>query len=92
MVINKLLNINFDSSGAFRCYNMKKVKLKDLLEARNNSYSFFWESTFLLNKKKYKIFEIPIKLPARLLGSSKMEFKDIFSALSYLLLFYLRKF
>jgi len=91
VVINKLLDINLDSSGAFRCYNAKKVKLNDLLEAKNNSYSFFWESTFLLNKKNYKIFEIPIKLPARLLGSSKMKFKDMFAALSYLLIFYLRK-
>ena len=91
VVINRLLDINFDSSGAFRCYNAKKVKLKDLLEAKNNSYSFFWESTFLLNKKNYKIFEIPIKLPARLTGSSKMEFKDIIFALTYLLTFYLRK-
>ena len=90
-VINKLLNIQFDSSGAFRCYDTRKVKLKDLLEAKNNSYSFFWESTFLLNKKNYKIFEIPIKLPARLTGSSKMEFKDIVFALTYLLIFYLRK-
>jgi len=90
-IINKLLNIEFDSSGAFRCYDAKKVKLRDLLEAKNNSYSFFWESTFLLNKKNYKIFEIPIKLPARLTGSTKMEFKDIIFALSYLLIFYLRK-
>jgi len=90
-VINKLLNIQFDSSGAFRCYDTKKVKLKDLLEAKNNSYSFFWESTFLLNKKNYKIFEIPIKLPARLTGSSKMEYKDIIFALIYLVVFYLRK-
>jgi dolichol-phosphate mannosyltransferase len=90
-VINKLLKIQFDSSGAFRCYDTKKVKLKDLLEAKNNSYSFFWESTFLLSKKNYKIFEIPIKLPARLTGSSKMEFKDIFFALTYLFWFYLRK-
>ena len=91
LVIYKLLNINYDSSGAFRCYDSNKVKLKDLLEAKNNSYSFFWESTFLLNKKQYKIFEIPIKLPARLTGSSKMKFKDIFSALFYLLTFYIRK-
>ena len=90
-VINKLLNIQFDSSGAFRCYDAKKVKIEDLLEAKNNSYSFFWESTFLLNKKNYKIFEIPIKLPARLTGSSKMELRDIFLALIYLLIFYLRK-
>lgn len=90
-VINKLLKIQFDSSGAFRCYDTKKVKLKDLLEAKNNSYSFFWESTFLLNQKNYKIFEIPIKLPARLTGSSKMKFKDIFFAFTYLFWFYLRK-
>ena len=91
LVINKLLNINYDSSGAFRCYNSDKVKLKDLLKAKNNSYSFFWESIFILNKKNYKIFEIPINLPARSTGSSKMQFKDIFSALFYLLVFFFRK-
>ena len=91
LIINKLLNINYDSSGAFRCYNSDKVKLKDLLKAKNNSYSFFWESIFILNKKNYKIFEIPIHLPARLAGVSKMQFKDIFSALFYLLVFFFRK-
>jgi len=91
LIINKLLNINYDSSGAFRCYNSDKVKLKDLLKAKNNSYSFFWESIFILNKKNYKIFEIPIDLPARLAGVSKMQFKDIFSALFYLLVFFFRK-
>jgi len=34
VVINKLLNINFDSSGAFRCYNTSRVKLEDLLKAK----------------------------------------------------------
>jgi dolichol-phosphate mannosyltransferase len=91
LTINKMLNINYDSSGAFRCYNSDKVKLKDLLKAKNNSYSFFWESIFILNNKNYKIFEIPIDLPARLAGVSKMQFKDIFSALFYLLLFFFRK-
>jgi len=91
LIINKLLNINYDSSGAFRCYNSDKVKLKDLLKAKNNSYSFFWESIFILNKKNYKIFEIPIDLPARLAGVSKMQYKDIFSALFYLLVFFFRK-
>jgi len=91
LIINKLLNINYDSSGAFRCYNSDKVKLKDLLKAQNNSYSFFWESIFILNKKNYKIFEIPINLPARLAGVSKMQFKDIVLALLYLLVFFFRK-
>ena len=89
-VIRLLLNIEFDSSGAFRCYDIKKIKLKDILIAENESYSFFWESIFILSKK-YKIREIPIKLPGRLSGSSKMRFVDIFSAVIYLLKIFFRK-
>ena len=89
-VIKLLLNIEFDSSGAFRCYDIKKIKLKDILIAENESYSFFWESIFILSKK-YKIREIPIKLPGRLSGSSKMRFVDIFSAVIYLLKIFFRK-
>lgn len=84
-VIKILLNVNYDSSGAYRCYNTKKIKLKDITNAKDDSYSFFWESIFLLSKKNYKITEISIKLPGRLSGSSKMRFKDIFSAIIYLL-------
>ena len=89
-VIKLLLNIQFDSSGAFRCYDIKKIKLKDILIAENESYSFFWESIFILSKK-YEIREIPIKLPGRLSGSSKMRFIDIFSAVIYLLKIFFKK-
>ena len=88
--IKLLLNIEFDSSGAFRCYDIKKIKLQDVLIAENDSYSFFWESIFILSKK-YEIREIPIKLPGRLSGSSKMRFIDIFSAVIYLLKIFLKK-
>ena len=89
-VIKLLLNIKFDSSGAFRCYNTKKIKLQDILNAKNESYSFFWESIFILSKK-YEIREIPIKLPGRLSGSSKMRLKDIFSAVIYLFKIFFKK-
>lgn len=85
-VIQLMLNIKFDSSGAFRGYFVNEIKLKDILKANNNSYSFFWESIFILSKK-YKVKEIPIKLPARLSGNSKMKIKDIFLALIYLIYF-----
>tara|TARA_B100001093_G_scaffold499199_1_gene548196 strand:+ start:1587 stop:2300 length:714 start_codon:yes stop_codon:yes gene_type:complete len=84
-LIKFFLNIQYDSSGAFRCYDTKKVKLKHILLAKDNGYSFFWESIFILHKKKYKIFEIPINLPGRLTGNSKMRIKDIFHALIYLI-------
>ena len=83
-LINILLNINYDSSGAYRCYNAKNIKLKDVLVAKNDGYSFFWESLYLLNKKKYSIKEIPIYLPYRKVGSSKMTMRDIIGSLFYL--------
>ena len=90
LLIKFLLNIEYDSSGAFRCYDTRKIKLQDILQAENNSYSFFWESMFLLSKKNYKIFEIPIKLPGRLSGSSKMRLIDILSALIHLIKIYFK--
>ena len=91
IIINKLFNIKYDSSGAYRCYNANNVKLEDLLKAKNNSYSFFWQSTLILGKK-YHIHEIPINLPARNQGSSKMQIKDIVSGLYYVFLFRFKKF
>ena len=88
-LINFLFNKTLDSSGAFRCYNTKQVKLKDILKAKNNSYSFFWESMLILNEK-YIVKEIPIKLYARYIGQSKMKISDIFSALFYLFAFYFK--
>ena len=83
-LINIHLNINYDSSGAYRCYNAKNIKLNDVLSAQNDGYSFFWESLYLLNKKKYSIKEIPIYLPYRKVGSSKMTMRDIIGSLFYL--------
>tara|TARA_B110000977_G_scaffold175638_1_gene230524 strand:+ start:4866 stop:5573 length:708 start_codon:yes stop_codon:yes gene_type:complete len=85
-----LLNIKFDSSGALRGYLTKQIDMDDIFLAKNQSYSFFWESTFILSKK-YKIKEISINLPGRLSGSSKMEMKDIFFAFAYLIKIYFCK-
>ena len=89
IIIKLLLNIQFDSSGAFRLYKTREIQINDILLAKNESYSFFWESIFILTKK-YKIKEIPINLPGRLSGSSKMNFGEIFKALGYLLIFFIK--
>ena len=89
-LINNLLNMRYDTSGAFRCYNLNIVKKKDILAAKDNGYSFFWESIFLLHKKKYKIHEIPVDLPYRKTGSSKMKIRDILNSLSYLSIYFIK--
>jgi dolichol-phosphate mannosyltransferase len=88
LVIKSLFQIPFDTSGAFRCYNFDKLNIEDLMQAKNNGYSFFWESLIILFEKKYRIKEIPIKIPARVYGSSKMKFLDIIHAIYYLIYFY----
>lgn len=84
-LVKTFLGINYDASGAFRCFQRKKIKIKDILFAKNNDYAFFWEVTYIIKKKKYSIYEIPVRLVYRKLGKSKMQFKHIFFSLFYLL-------
>jgi dolichol-phosphate mannosyltransferase len=91
-LVSFFLNFPLDASGAFRCFDLKKVKLKDIMEAKDDGYSFFWESLFILHKKKFKIYEQKITLPYRSSGSSKMQLYDIFYALMYLLYISIKRF
>ena len=84
LFVKIFLGINYDASGAYRCFFSKKIKLKHILNAKNNDYAFFWEVTYLLKKEGYKIYEIPVKLVFRKLGKSKMKFRHIISSLYYL--------
>ena len=88
-LIDLFLNTKLDSSGAFRLYDTTKIKLGDILLAKDNNYNFFWESLFYL-EKKYKIMEIPVTLSTRSLGRSKMKYKDLFFGLLYLVKIYFK--
>ena len=90
-LVRALLGSKLDSSGGYRLYDFNKVRLKDILAAENTGYSFFIESTFILERKKYKIAEIPIILPKRVIGSSKMRFKDIVTGIFGLLSYFLKR-
>ena len=91
LTISLLLSMSYDSSGAFRCINCQKITLSDLILAKDDGYSYFWESVFILHRKKYRITQIPINLPFRIYGSSKMRMKDIFFSIYYLMIVFLKK-
>jgi dolichol-phosphate mannosyltransferase len=76
-----LLALPFDASGGFRVYKMNRVPsdLIEGLECRN--YEFFFESLTLMHRRGLSIAEVPIDLPARTYGHSKMRLKDIFGGL-----------
>ena len=91
LLIKSLLGVPYDASGAYRCYDPNKIKLRDIIKAEDNSYSFFWESLFIFHQKKYLIKEISVTLHKRYLGSSKMTLLDILKALLYLLKIFIKK-
>ena len=72
-----LFNHKFDSTNAFRCYNLKKINKNFILFCKSNDYDFFFTSLAILNLKKYKIFEFPMIIKARVKGNSKFYFKYI---------------
>lgn len=67
------LSLQYDSSSAFRCYKINKMPEILFSGLKSEGYDFFFESLFELTKyKNLKIYEIPIYLPARVYGNSKL--------------------
>jgi dolichol-phosphate mannosyltransferase len=77
MLTRLLLRHDYDATGAFRVYRLDRIDRRafDLVEARD--YEFFFTSLTILHLNGYSIVEIPIELPGRVYGESKMELKHM---------------
>jgi len=86
-----LLSIKNESSGAFRCYNFNLLNPKLIFLAKNNSYSFFWETIYIFTRNNCKIKELKMIQQYRTAGSSKIKFTDWSHGLYYLFIIFLKK-
>jgi dolichol-phosphate mannosyltransferase len=84
---SKLLRMPHDATGAFRVYRLDRIPDGVFDGVYSRSYSFFFESLYVLWLNNYRIKELSISLPARTYGHSKMAWRD--AAYSALLLTYL---
>jgi len=94
-LVKIILNTKLDSSGNYRCYNLKKIKKEHMFLSKNKSYFFLIESLFYFEKLKYNIKELPIYLNPRTFDNSKMKIIHIlrsFLSLVQLRLKYFLKF
>ena len=68
-----LLRLPYDASGGLRLYRMDRIPLAlfDRIESRD--YEFFFESLTLFHTSGFRIGELPVDLPARTYGHSKMK-------------------
>lgn len=86
-----LLGIKCDASGALRLYKLEKINPKVLSLIQSKSYSFFFESLFILLNDGMQVKEIPISLPARTYGHSKMSLKEVWRSGIFLMKLTLEK-
>ncbi len=80
-----LLKIPYDASGAFRLYDLKRIPPGVFRVVKSKSYSFFFESLHVLVLNGFRIKEVPILLPKRTYGHSKMKIRDAWSSFVLLL-------
>lgn len=85
-----LLKIPYDASGAFRLYRLDRIDaiLFKMISAKG--YSFFPESLYALFSNGIKVKEIPIKLPRRFNGVSKMNLRDVYIGIISLFSIYVK--
>jgi len=84
MLTRLFLGIPYDCTGAFRAYRLDHIP-PDLFEiVQSASYPFFFESLFILHHNGFRVSEIPISLPPRTYGSSKMSPSEPFRGISHL--------
>lgn len=71
------LGMPYDATGAFRLYRLDRLPRALFGLIRSKDYSFFYESLYIVHANGFKIVEVPITLPIRTFGTSKMELADI---------------
>lgn len=86
-----LLGMNYDATNAFRIYNLEKIPWRIFKKIDSISYSFFFESLFVIHLNQLTIGEIPIYLPKRTYGHSKMSYKDVVRSLMLLVELFIKK-
>lgn len=81
LLTTRLLGMPQDATGAFRLYELTRIDQRIFDLVRSTGYAFFFESLFVLTRNGVTISEVPIYLPARTYGSSKMSIVEVYRSL-----------
>lgn len=72
-----LLQFDYDSSSGFRAYKLTSKVLSAVDRTPSSSYAFFPQSIAIANHIGVQITQVPVVLPSRTYGHSKMRFSDL---------------
>ena len=80
-----LLRLPMDATGAFRIYRLNQIHRELWGKVKSSGYAFFFESLFVLRNNHMKCAEISIRLPKRVYGESKLNFRRAWRSVRVLL-------
>jgi len=72
-----LLRLPYDATGAYRLYRLDRIPRKLFTSVQSKQYGFFFESLYILHRNGCSIKQIPIILPSRTRGHSKMTARQM---------------
>jgi dolichol-phosphate mannosyltransferase len=87
-----VLRVPYDATGAFRLYRLDRINPDIFTIVESTSYSFFFESLYVLCLSRARVKEVPITLPKRTYGHSKMSIRDVLLSLRKLVGLFFRSF
>jgi dolichol-phosphate mannosyltransferase len=87
-----VLHVPYDATGAFRLYRLDRIQPGVFRLVKSPGYAFFFESLYVLCLSGVRVKEIPIELPIRTHGHSKMKAADVVASLQRLIGLYCRSF
>jgi dolichol-phosphate mannosyltransferase len=90
LLTTTFLRMPYDATGAFRLYRLDRIPAKVFDLVCSISYSFFFESLYVLWLNGCRVREIPLDLPARTYGHSKMAWRDVFRSTWLLVYLFLK--
>lgn len=76
-----LLGIPFDATSAFRAYRTQSLRRVPYASIRGDGYSFIFEMMFTCMREGLRIAEVPMQMPIRQAGKSKISRVEVVRAL-----------
>lgn len=83
------LSIPYDATGALRVYRISQIPRRVFELTQSNGYAFLFEILFLLDANGFSIRELPIVLPGRIVGRSKLRIADLLHSVSLLFQYFI---
>lgn len=72
-----MLGVSSDATGAFRVYRLDRIPRPVFELVTEKGYAFFFQSMFIMQQNGISIAEVPIVLPPRTYGHSKMDITEV---------------